>query len=82
MTHVGSRANKWPRRQPHNDPDRPQCEHLFAKIEELKESNALLTEHITSIIGGSINAINQSGAPKPGKVSKALVKNHQVTHFL
>lgn len=80
-THFGSRANKCPRRQTESDPDCPRCEHLLAEIEELKESNALLTEHLNQCRMQAANAINQSGAPKPGKVSKALAENHQVRHY-
>ena len=80
-THLGSRANKCPRRQTQSDPDCSRCDHLLAEIEELKESNALLTEHLNQCRLQAANAINQSEAPKPGKVSQALVESHQVRHY-
>ena len=80
--HLHSRANKCPRRQTQSDPDCSRCEHLLAEIEELKESNTLLTEHLNQCRLQVANAINQSEAPKPGKVSQALAENHRVRHFL
>lgn len=81
-THFGSRANKCPRRQTQSDPDCSRCEHLLAEIEELKESNALHTEHLNQCRLQAADAINQSAAPKPGKVSQALAEYHLVRHFL
>ena len=63
--HLGSRANKCSRRQTQSDPHYFWCEHLLAKIEELKESNALLIEHLNQCRLRAANAINQSEAPKP-----------------
>ncbi|KAL9967432.1 hypothetical protein ACROYT_G025654 [Oculina patagonica] len=83
-THVVSIANKFPRRQAQTEPDCPWCKHLIllAEIKELKESNALLSEHLNRCRLQAANATNQSGAPKPGKVSKELAENHQTTQHL
>ena len=75
------RPNKCPMRQTQSDPDCSRCEHLLAEIEELKESNALLTEYLNQCRLQAANAIIQSEAPKPGKASQALAENHQVRHF-
>ncbi|CAH3108045.1 unnamed protein product, partial [Pocillopora meandrina] len=59
-------ANKYPRRQP----------------EELKEANALLTEQLTQYRMESTNTIQQSEAPRPGKVPKAIAEKYHVRVFL
>ena len=69
-------ANKCPRKQ--RDPDCSQCRHLLAENSELREANALLTEQLTQCRLESGNVIQQSEAPRPGKVPKAIAKKHQV----
>ncbi|XP_078375971.1 uncharacterized protein LOC144659419 [Oculina patagonica] len=80
LSRVGSIGNKCPRKrnQSTGSPDCPRCEQLLAEIEELKESNALLTEHLNQCRVQAANATIQSGAPKPGKVSKEVAENHQM----
>ena len=67
--------------QTQSDPDCSRCNHLLAEIEEVKAANTLLTEHLNQCRSQAENAMNESEAPNPGKVSRALVQNHKVRHF-
>lgn len=73
---ITSTPNKCPRKQ--GGLDCVKCLHLLAENRELRQLNALLTEQLNECRVEATNAIQQSEAPRPGKVPKAIAEKHQV----
>ena len=73
-----SSGNKCPRKQSGSAADCAQCRILMAQNNELRQSNALLTEQLNQCRIEAANAIDQSEAPRPGKVPKQIAETHQV----
>ena len=73
-----SSGNKCPRKQSGSAADCAQCRILMAQNNELRQSNALLTEQLNQCQIEAANAIDQSEAPRPGKVPKQIAETHQV----
>ena len=56
-------------------PQCTQCRHLLAEKQELKETNALLTEQLNAQRQDPLH-LQPSESPRPGKISKEVAERY------
>ena len=76
---IYTKANKCPTRQ--GEPECSQCLHQLAENKELRETSALLTEQLAQSREAAAD-VEQSEAPRPRKVTRAIAERHKVRFVL